>query len=82
MLPATSSSGKKLGGAEDPEAKRAELIQEYDTLFNNPYVAAAKGHIDCVIEPKLTRQTLISGLEAFKNKVDNLPWKKHGNIPL
>lgn len=73
---------KEIGGAENPEAKRAELIQEYDTLFNNPYVAAAKGHIDCVIEPKETRPTIISALDAFKDKNDKLPWKKHGNIPL
>lgn len=73
---------KEIGGAENPDAKRAELIQEYDTLFNNPYVAAAKGHIDCVLEPKQTRPTLISALDAFKDKVDKLPWKKHGNIPL
>ncbi len=73
---------KEIAGAADPDAKRQELVQEYDTLFNNPYIAAAKGHIDCVIEPKQTRPTIISALEAFKEKVDNLPWKKHGNIPL
>lgn len=73
---------KDIAAAEDPEAKRAELVQAYDELFNNPYIAASKGHIDCVLEPKLTRPTIISALDAFKDKVDKLPWKKHGNIPL
>lgn len=73
---------REINSAEDPEAKRQELIKQYDTLFNNPYVAAAKGHVDCIIEPKQTRPVVIRALEAFEKKNDQLPWKKHNNIPL
>jgi propionyl-CoA carboxylase beta chain len=68
--------------AKDPEAKRAELVAEYQDKFANPYVAAARGYVDEVIEPRHTREKLIVALEMLKNKRDTNPPKKHGNIPL
>jgi len=73
---------KEIREAEDPEAKRAELVEEYRDKFANPYVAASKGYIDDVIEPRETRPRLIRALEMLQNKQDTLPPKKHGNIPL
>jgi len=68
--------------AADPEQRRRELIAEYTEKFNNPYSAAARGYIDEIIEPRLTRSKLITALEMLKNKRDTNPPKKHGNIPL
>jgi len=73
---------RELAGAEDPVARKAELVAEYRDLFANPYVAASYGYIDDVIEPRLTRPRLISALEMLQNKRDTNPPKKHGNIPL
>jgi acetyl-CoA carboxylase carboxyltransferase component len=73
---------RELAEAEDPEARRAELVAEYREKFANPYVAAARGYIDDVIEPRDTRPRLISALEMLRNKRDTNPPKKHGNIPL
>lgn len=68
--------------SDDPEATRKRLVAEYTEKFANPYVAAARGFIDDVIEPKDTRPKLIAALEMLKNKRDTNPPKKHGNIPL
>jgi acetyl-CoA carboxylase carboxyltransferase component len=68
--------------ATDPEARRKELVADYQAKFANPYIAAARGYIDEVIEPHETRAKLISALEMLKNKRDSNPPKKHGNIPL
>jgi acetyl-CoA carboxylase carboxyltransferase component len=68
--------------ATDPERRRRELIAEYTEKFANPYVAAARGYIDEIIEPRHTRARLITALEMLKNKRDSNPPKKHGNIPL
>ncbi|HEU5228646.1 MAG TPA: acyl-CoA carboxylase subunit beta [Ktedonobacteraceae bacterium] len=68
--------------AKDPEQRRKELIAEYIEKFANPYIAAARGYIDEVIEPRHTRTKLINALEMLKNKRDSNPPKKHGNIPL
>lgn len=73
---------KEIKDAEDSEAKWKEKEQEYADLFANPYNAAARGYIDEVIEPAETRQKLIKAFDMLKNKVDQLPKKKHGNIPL
>jgi acetyl-CoA carboxylase carboxyltransferase component len=73
---------KQLAEAEDPEAERARLVQEYRDTFANPYVAAARGYIDDVIEPHETRPRLIEALQMLQNKRDTNPPKKHGNIPL
>jgi len=72
----------EIDAAEDPEQKRKELIAEYTEKFNNPYITAARGYIDEVIEPRYTRTKLITALEMLKNKRDTNPPKKHGNIPL
>ncbi|HNR67029.1 MAG TPA: acyl-CoA carboxylase subunit beta [bacterium] len=73
---------KEIKAAEDPEAKLQEKISEYREKFANPYVAASKGFVDEVIEPKLTRYKLIKAIEMLHNKRDENPPKKHGNIPL
>jgi len=73
---------KEIAEAEDPVAKKAELVAMYREKFANPYVAAEWGYIDDVIEPKETRPRLINALEMLQNKRDSNPSKKHGNIPL
>lgn len=73
---------KEIESSSDPEATRAKLVQEYREKFANPYVAASRGYIDDVIEPRETRPKLISALEMLQNKRDKLPPKKHSNIPL
>lgn len=72
----------ELKAADDVEAERTRLIEEYEREFNNPYVAAEMGYIDEVIEPALTRKRIVDSLEMLKNKKDTNPPKKHGNIPL
>ena len=73
---------RELAEAEDPDALRAQLVQEYREAFANPYIAASWGYIDNVIEPNETRPRLINALEMLQNKRDENPPKKHGNIPL
>jgi len=73
---------KEIKQSEKPEEKLQEKIKEYREKFANPYVAAGKGIIDEVIEPRLTRYKLIKALEMLQNKRDHNPPKKHGNIPL
>ncbi|PID85055.1 MAG: methylmalonyl-CoA carboxyltransferase [Chloroflexi bacterium] len=73
---------RELAEAEDPAAKKAELVEEYRELFANPFVAAQRGFIDDVIEPKETRPYLINALHMLQNKRDENPPKKHGNMPL
>ncbi|HUN22131.1 MAG TPA: acyl-CoA carboxylase subunit beta [Anaerolineales bacterium] len=73
---------KEIMEAEDPVKREAELVAEYREKFANPYVAASRGYIDDVIEPKETRPRLINALEMLTNKRDKNPSKKHGNIPL
>lgn len=68
--------------AGDPVATRAEKIEEYREKFANPYVAAAKGYVDDVIEPASTRPVLASAFEMLVSKRETKPAKKHGNIPL
>jgi propionyl-CoA carboxylase beta chain len=73
---------KEIAEAKDPEKRRAELVAEYVEKFTNPYIAASRGYIDDIIEPRHTRPRLINGLEMLANKRDSNPAKKHGNIPL
>lgn len=73
---------KEISESDNPNETRQRLIGEYRDKFANPYVAASKGYIDDVIDPKTTRQKIIRALEMLQDKVDNLPPKKHGNIPL
>jgi len=73
---------KEIAAAKDPKAERAQRIADYRAQFYNPYIAAAYGFIDEVIEPHETRAKLLAGLALLENKRDTLPQKKHGNIPL
>ncbi len=73
---------KELEKARDPIKRKAELVAEYKEKFASPYVAAERGYVDDVIEPKETRPRLINALEMLSNKRDSSPAKKHGNIPL
>jgi propionyl-CoA carboxylase beta chain len=73
---------KEIDNSADPEAAFQARVQEYREKFANPYVAAARGLVDDVIEPHTTRPKIIAALEMLKDKRDTLPQKKHGNIPL
>ena len=66
----------------DVEAKRAELIDEYETTLANPYIAAERGYVDAVIAPHETRIEIVRSLRLLRSKRETLPPKKHGNIPL
>jgi propionyl-CoA carboxylase beta chain len=68
--------------AADPKEERQKLVAEYKDKFANPYIAASKGYLDDVIDPRTTRPKIIKALEMLKNKSDTNPPKKHGNIPL
>jgi propionyl-CoA carboxylase beta chain len=72
----------EISSSKNPEEKLKEKEQEYISHFANPYRAAERGYIDEVIKPEDTRQKLITAFEMLKNKVDTMPRKKHGNIPL
>ena len=73
---------EELAAADDPDAKRRELIAEYTARFANPYIVAGRGFVDDVIDPRQTRFKIIRALEMLQNKADRHPPKKHGNIPL
>ena len=73
---------KEIAAADDPDAKRAELMTEYEDTLCNPYLAAERGYIDAVIEPAQTRAEVVKALRLLKTKRETLPPKKHGNIPL
>ncbi|MGB1249783.1 MAG: acyl-CoA carboxylase subunit beta [Candidatus Promineifilaceae bacterium] len=73
---------RELAEAADPVSKKAELVETYRKKFANPYVAAEHGYIDDIIEPSETRPRLINALFMLRNKRDNNPPKKHGNMPL
>ncbi|MBW3113443.1 MULTISPECIES: acyl-CoA carboxylase subunit beta [Bacillaceae] len=73
---------REIAGSENPEELREQKIEEYREKFANPYVAASRGMVDDVIDPRETRIKLIQGLEMMRNKREERPKKKHGNIPL
>jgi propionyl-CoA carboxylase beta chain len=73
---------KELAAADDPDARRAELIAEYEDTLANPYIAADRGYVDAVIPPSHTRVQVTKALRVLGNKRQTLPPKKHGNIPL
>jgi propionyl-CoA carboxylase beta chain len=73
---------RELMAAADPEAVRKEKIEEFRDRFASPFVAAERGFIDDVIEPHETRPKVIRALRMLQNKVDTMPRKKHGNLPL
>ena len=72
----------ELKDADDAEARRAELITEYEDTLANPYVAAERGYVDAVITPHETRAEVVRALRLLRTKRATLPPKKHGNIPL
>jgi len=73
---------KELVEASDKKKKRTELVSEYRQKFANPYVAAQKGYVDEVIEPRVTRPKLVSALEMLVTKRESRPSRKHANMPL
>ena len=73
---------RELAEADDPVAKKAELVADYRKRFANPYRAAELGFVDAVIRPEETRKHLIRAFDSLENKRQDLPPKKHGNIPL
>jgi acetyl-CoA carboxylase carboxyltransferase component len=72
----------ELERADDPAARRAELIADYKERFANPYAAAERGYVDDVIEPRRTRPVLVDALATALGKAEPRPRRKHGNIPL
>ena len=73
---------KEIDQADDPPGRRAELITEYREKFSTPYAAAERGFIDDVIEPAETRRKIVAGLRVLRTKREDLPQRKHGNVPL
>jgi propionyl-CoA carboxylase beta chain len=73
---------KEIADAKNPQAAMDEKVNEYSQKFANPYVAAARGYVDDIIDPRDTRPRLIDALETLRTKRDKNPPKKHGNIPL
>jgi propionyl-CoA carboxylase beta chain len=73
---------KEISKAEDPAAKRSQIIADYNEKLANPYAAAGLGYVDEVIMPRETRKKLVRALGLLETKRDQVPAKKHGNIPL
>jgi len=73
---------REIAAAENGDEVAAERQEEYREKFANPYIAAARGYVDDVIDPRDTRARVISAFDMLQNKRDENPWKKHGNIPL
>jgi propionyl-CoA carboxylase beta chain len=73
---------RELAAAADPEARRRDLVAEYEDLFASPYQAASRGYVDDVIEPRRTRPWLIRALALARTKRVATPARKHGNVPL
>lgn len=73
---------KEIESSKNPEAELEKKLNDYIKKFTNPYIAAERGFLDDIIEPKETKRILINTFELLKDKVDHNPKKKHGNIPL
>ncbi len=73
---------RELQQAADPAARRAELVADYTEKYANPYAAAERGFVDDVIEPAETRRKIVAGLRMLRTKREELPQRKHGNVPL
>jgi propionyl-CoA carboxylase beta chain len=73
---------RELAAANDVEKQRQQKVEEFREKFANPYIAAERGFIDEVIDPKYTRRKIISALRMLETKRETNPPKKHGNIPL
>ena len=73
---------RELADAADPGARRDELVDDYTQRLANPYVAAERGFVDEVIEPSQTRRKIVAGLRVLESKREEIPERKHGNVPL
>ncbi len=73
---------REIQSAADPESRRTELIDDYKERFANPWIAAERGYVDDVIDPAETRIKIIAGLDMLRSKREELPQRKHGNVPL
>ncbi len=73
---------RELSAADDPVALRAKLVAEFRAKLANPFIAAARGFVDEIIQPRMTRAKLMAALASCDNKRARNPPKKHGNIPL
>jgi acetyl-CoA carboxylase carboxyltransferase component len=73
---------RELADAADPAARRAELVSEYTARYANPYIAAERGYVDDVISPAETRRVLVRSLALLASKREEMPKRKHGNVPL
>jgi acetyl-CoA carboxylase carboxyltransferase component len=73
---------RELQSSADPAKRRAELVDDYVDRFANPYVAAERGFVDDVIDPAETRRKVVAGFEMLLSKREELPHRKHGNVPL
>ena len=82
MAKDAKSIDKLIENLEEKQKEQDRLEKEYEEKFLNPFTAAEYGYIDSVIEPNKTRQHLIKAIEITQEKVEHLPKKKHGNIPL
>ena len=73
---------RELAASEDPTTRRSELVDEYTERFANPYLAAERGYVDDVIDPSETRAVIARSLAVLRSKREDLPKRKHGNVPL
>jgi len=73
---------RDLADTADPVARRAELVDEYTERYANPYIAAERGYVDDVISPSETRRVLVRSLALLASKREEMPRRKHGNVPL
>lgn len=73
---------RELASAADPERRRRELVDDYTQRLANPYIAAERGFVDEVIEPSQTRRKIVAGLRMLRSKREEIPERKHGNVPL
>ena len=73
---------RELQQAADPDARKAELVDDYTEKYANPYVAAERGIVDAVIDPGETRQKVVAAFRMIESKREELPKRKHGNVPL
>ena len=73
---------RDLAEADDPVGRRKELVEEYTERYANPYAAAERGYVDDVIDPAETRRILVRSLALLVSKREDLPKRKHGNMPL
>jgi len=73
---------RELAAAADPEARRREFVDDYTARLANPYVAAERGYVDDVIDPVDTRRKVVAGFRMLESKHEEMPERKHGNVPL